>query len=725
MTRFTLNLTFVFVFFCSCFVAQGQIVFYGLTDNPALFNSMNTAGQRNLISESRVVIIPADSQQVCINRPDIGTFDTLTLESSLPGDLQVKIIDNCITIYASADAATGTYDLDFLYTAFSGATLNYTVKVEVTQPIGLPFFDDFAYADKYPDPARWVDKDVFINNTMAEMPPSIGVATFDGLNSNGTPYGGSFGRADFLTSAYIDLSTVPSSDPVYLSFYLQPKGKTFNHQQRDSIVVEFKNANGQWETAASYKGIDPSNPSTYVPPFSYYSIQVDPRFYYSGFQFRFVNYNYRLGVYSTWHLDYVKLIANQVPTKNQMDIAFTDPPNGMLKTYSAIPYKQLSGFESAELSDQTKIRLFNHFLEVPEDLSNPRLTIDELTTGTPVLDKELVNSVPQLNPPAGFNAFDNPFDPSDIAVKLPSIPSGKLPLVFRTQYHFDQDQEVAYLEANNTAMTKTEVGYVLAYDDGSAELNIAAEANNSVKSQIAVKYHLNVGDTLKAVQIHFPRLYDDVSHQLFNLKVWIGSLKEEPDYYYQLQRPIYTDAIYDTLQGFTTYPLVNDLTKEPTPLYIPPGDFYIGWQQFSVSTTGQYIPVGFDRNYEGGEALTYYKSTGDWKPLSELSTSPLLKGIPMIRAKFQDAWLTSKTHANPTKELTVYPNPVQSTLFIKDNEETAGLLTYQIFDYAGKLVSSGKYKDNISVAGLLPGVYVLVVKGINASKVSRTKFVKF
>jgi hypothetical protein len=118
-------------------------------------------------------------------------------------------------------------------------------------------------------------------------------------------------------------------------------------------------------------------------------------------------------------------------------------------------------------------------------------------------------------------------------------------------------------------------------------------------------------------------LYDDVSHQLFNIKVWIGSLKEEPDYY-PLQRPIYADAIYDTLQGFTTYPLVNDLTQEPTPLYLPPGDFYIGWQQFSVSSTGQFIPVGFDRNYEGGEALTYYKSTGDWKPLTELTT-PVIK----------------------------------------------------------------------------------------------------
>jgi hypothetical protein len=54
----------------------------------------------------------------------------------------------------------------------------------------------------------------------------------------------------------------------------------------------------------------------------------------------------------------------------------------------------------------------------------------------------------------------------------------------------------------------------MAYDDGTAELNIAAEANNSTKSQIAVKFHLNEGDSLRAIQFHFPRLFDDVSKQL-------------------------------------------------------------------------------------------------------------------------------------------------------------------------------------------------------------------
>lgn len=725
MIRFSLRIFFFALILLIGIDSGAQVVYYGLTENPALFSGKQVSGQRNLISDSRVVVMPSDSQRLCINRPDIGTFDTLVLNhsSGYPG-IDVQITDNCIVFHAQQDVTPGDYEYSFNYTTYSGNTLDYRVILSVVEPIGLPFFDDFAYNDKYPDQNKWVDKDVFINNTMGENPPSVGVATFDGLNSNGTPYGGGFGRADYLTSTYIDLSGIPTKDPVFLSFYLQPKGKTYNHQLRDSIELEFKNDAGVWEKIVAYKGIDPSFPTTYVPPFEYHSIQLDPKYFYKGFQFRFVNYNYRLGVYSTWHLDYVKLIANQLPTLNQQDIAFIDPPNKILKTYSAIPYRQLAGFENEELTDITKIRLYNHFLEVAEDLGNPRLHIVELTTGKEIYSGQLVNTVPQLNPPAGPNAFDNPFDPQLISGAVAAVPAGNLPLIFRTKYHFDQDQEVSYLEENNTVTADSEVGYVMAYDDGSAELNIAAEANNSVKSQIAVKFHLNAGDTLRAVQFHFPRLYDDVAHQLFNLKVWVGSLKEEPDYYYQLQRPVYADTYYDTLQGFTTYPLVNDLTQELTPLYIPPGDFYIGWQQFSVSSSGQFIPVGFDRNYEGGEALTYYKSTGDWKPMTELTTSPLLKGIPMIRAKFQDAWKTSATGQSPKAEFSVFPNPVSGMLNIRGIENIPDHATYRIINITGKVVLTGDVRKQIDTDRLVEGIYFLSIRDGAGKNLGNAKFIK-
>ncbi len=727
MIRFSL---FVFIIFCSfSFSIQlnAQVVFSNLTDNPAL--SINDGlEERDYISSQRIVLIAGDTQTVCIVRPDLDLFDTLIyVQGGVSTNFEVRTAFNCITINALEDASTEVATLSFQYITASGVILDYKVYLEIAEPLNLPFFDDFSYNSKVPDPDLWVDRNVFVNNTMALEPPSIGVATFDGLNSNGTPYGGGFSRADYLTSTHIDLSVVNTNDIVYLSYFLQPKGNTYNHQLRDSIEIEFKKTDGTWVKAASHKGIDPSYPSSYIPPFQQYSIIVDQKYWHNGFQFRFVNYNYRQGIYSTWHLDYVKMAVNQIPSLNLNDIAFVTPPSRLLKSYSAIPYKQLHGYENEELANTTEIQIYNHFLENPEDIFNTKLIIEELTTGTLILEKELVNTVPQLNPAVGLNKFVNPFDVSQIAEEIASVPAGQLPLIFRTTYSYDQDQEIPALKRNNTTSSLTEVGYTMAYDDGTAELNIAAEANNSIKSQIAVKFHLNEGDSLRAVQFHFPRLFDDVSKQLFNIKVWVGDLNHEiADYTYQLQKPIYADGLFDTLQGFTTYPLVDDLQNNiPKPLYIPAGDYYIGWQQFTVSSTGQYIPVGFDRNYIGGEFLTFYKSSGDWQSLDQLSTSPLLKGIPMVRAKFQNSLLTSKTDdLKSIAEINFYPNPTTGLISIDKTRELPAGSRYIVYNAIGNKVLSGTIKQDIDLSSFSGNLFYVHITGPDGSVLGLSKILK-
>ena len=78
----------------------------------------------------------------------------------------------------------------------------------IPDSIDLPFIDDFSYAGPYPDRNLWLENKVFINTTMAFNPPSVGVATFDGINYNGKPYGqqGEYGTGDTLTSNFINLS---------------------------------------------------------------------------------------------------------------------------------------------------------------------------------------------------------------------------------------------------------------------------------------------------------------------------------------------------------------------------------------------------------------------------------------------------------------------------------------------------------------------------------------
>ena len=60
-------------------------------------------------------------------------------------------------------------------------TPSYSLKKQV---INLPFADDFNQTSYFPENSRWTDNDVFVNNTYPINPPTIGVATFDGLNSS-------------------------------------------------------------------------------------------------------------------------------------------------------------------------------------------------------------------------------------------------------------------------------------------------------------------------------------------------------------------------------------------------------------------------------------------------------------------------------------------------------------------------------------------------------------
>src|ERR1700727_1979288 len=52
----------------------------------------------------------------------------------------------------------------------------------------LPFLDDFSKPSTFPDTAIWINGGVFTNYTYPTSPHTLGVATFDGVNSYGLPY---------------------------------------------------------------------------------------------------------------------------------------------------------------------------------------------------------------------------------------------------------------------------------------------------------------------------------------------------------------------------------------------------------------------------------------------------------------------------------------------------------------------------------------------------------
>ena len=103
--------------------------------------------------------------------------------------------------------------------------------------LSLPFWDDFSQIARdtlgfpTPDTLRWTPEstNVRINTGLAINPPTVGVASFDGVDARGRPYnpaGAEGVLSDSLESRPINLAAVPEAErnTVYLSFFLATTG---------------------------------------------------------------------------------------------------------------------------------------------------------------------------------------------------------------------------------------------------------------------------------------------------------------------------------------------------------------------------------------------------------------------------------------------------------------------------------------------------------------------
>ncbi|MEM6726309.1 MAG: T9SS C-terminal target domain-containing protein, partial [Bacteroidota bacterium] len=195
--------------------------------------------------------------------------------------------------------------------------------VKSTKNLNLPFFDDFSNGDPFPDVGKWQEPYVYVNPGLGLNPPSIGVASFDGLDGQGVPYGTSYGGSDTLTSQAIELGSFSAGDNIFLSFYVQAKGVGDKPEAADSLVLEFLNSAGSWVTIEQFAGLS-GVPNTFIPDFSYHSYPVTSvEFLHDNFQFRFRNYSNRTGFIDIWNIDYVYLDRNRSELDQSLpDLAF-------------------------------------------------------------------------------------------------------------------------------------------------------------------------------------------------------------------------------------------------------------------------------------------------------------------------------------------------------------------------------------------------------------------
>jgi len=590
---------------------------------------------------------------------------------------------------------------------------SFNISINIITPPSreLPFFDDFSNGGPYPIDSLWLDDRVWVNNELAHEPPSIGVATFDGIGSNGTPYGGGYGPSDILTSTYINLSNNSPNDDVNLSFYLSPKGLGYPPTAMDSFKVEFKLQDGTWEEVdgrvADYIEFNSIPFPGVLDKIGFGNINVipldDPDYYHDQFQFRFINNCNRVGIQYVWHLDYVRLSDNVIDDNGSLnDIAFTKTPSLILKNYNHMPFTQFELNPSDEIQDDVSIELFNHF-DVPRSLTNnSTMSVDDrISNQNLYLDQNFI--------PGGVGEIPDNFDPnSRFAGNIPaplssniSIPPGANEMELVTSYSYLLNEEflidTAIILNNNVSRTNYITDF-FGYDDGSAEVAIKMDEEGA---SIASEFELNVGDELKGFEIYFPRFGNGQSSgEEFIVKVFLGSLNSDPIYTSEEIEVIFPDQFGPSVAAFTQYRLLDE-NELPISIDIPQGKMFFAIEQ---ANNGELIYVGFDLNSDQFQSKQFFLNTNSlqWVPQSG-------PGAYMIRPVFGEDLppATSVESVKNVIEFEIFPNPAQNELNIKTFE---GNYDFTVYDIYGREVLIGALDKSIDVSTLADGLYYFQLK---------------
>lgn len=607
----------------------------------------------------------------------------------------------------------------------------YTFSFRIERPnIDLPFFDDFSREALRPDAMLWQDEDVLINRSFAQAPPSIGVATFDAVNSRGRPYsvpGNAYSPRDYLTSAAINMAGVNNAT---LTFYVQPRGLGDRPEQQDALVLQFLQQNGEWQTIWEMEGLSSGESNCSEQAFTGHRIPIDPAYSFDGFQFRFYNISNQVGALDHWHLDYVK-IDNQFTELNLNDIALNEEPSSIIAPYLAMPYRQLIAAGEELLNTQLEVGVWNHaspnpFLpatastyRIVEDNTNTTLlndinfgSLDAIPAAAPFIGQE---NIDQLGGGL-FNAY------RDALFGLPN--NGKEKYRVSTEYKLDGSSSTfveittpgigPWTAANNQARYTTVFNDYYAYDDGTAELAMQALPGQTVVQA----FRAYVPDRLNGISIRLPRTIASTTNQRIRLVVYLGELDEDSQADYAMEvNPIYPEDFYrDSLQGFTSYAF-------PEPIDLPVGDFYIGWQQ--INDCIDCVTVGLDRS-QIIPNTRFFNNGGAWFPFDGCATGaimirPLVGNSPVLETNVEEIGKEQqKTFA------TVFPNPARQIAHIRLHDgHQLQQIRWSLYHLNGQLITQAHGQNQIQLHQLPAGVYLLQIHDTEKGVMQQQKLIVY
>ncbi|TXF90902.1 T9SS type A sorting domain-containing protein [Neolewinella aurantiaca] len=678
-----------------------------------------------------------------------GQIDIPFPDGDLPGGATCRTLEACATGYEGRGQdfyfLTGQHDGNEVRYRAAGldgvdqvcVTLcnsfgicdTYTAGLSINvAPVDLPFFDDFAYEGVRPNPLLWQDDDVLINRNFAQDPPSIGVATFDGIDVTGQPYEGGSGGSRTVVRDYLTSAPVNAQDAIgtTLTFFLQPRGFGNRPETQDSFLVEFLDVDGNWNTVYQKEGTLNTVPNNQPLPFEPVLLDVPDEYLYNGFQFRFSSKSSEQGAVDMWHLDYVKLDTR--PTR-PVDLALRELPPFILENYTSMPLRHLQA-GGEDLLESTLSISFQNLGEGENDAVTVTGATSLISIGGYVPGSTpSPNTAAILSPDVfGTGEIDeNEFGPGEQTDRTTDFASigGLYSLMVNNllnqadpasaykvdmSYFFDVVGETTnYLPEiaeNNSLVRTTCFDNYMAYDDGTAEVSIEGGEGTTIVQQ----YEAFVADELLGVQIRIPRVLGSLGSQQLKLVIYTG--EGQPDelvaeYDFDIR---YAETYFqDSLQGYTTYIF-------PDVVSLDAGTFYVGWEQQNAD---RFIGVGFDRN-NSPENVQWFDSGNGFMPLSGTTTGaimirPLLSGFEGFPTSVAD-----RTDADALVD--VFPNPTNGTLHLRARQTVSTSLSYRLFSLTGAVVGAGQVNETIELGHLPAGIYMLEVT--DGAAASRHKIVR-
>ena len=547
-------------------------------------------------------------------------------------------------------------------------------RTAVVDTIVLPFEDDFSRPGMYPYEGLWLDSSVFVNTNYPDNPYTIGVATFDGLNQYGVPHNPAATQdsiGDNLTSKPIDLGVLVGDTSVWISFFYQAGGLGDVPETADSIVLQFRDTGGVWNTVWAMPGRSDT-------AFQRANIRIlDAKYFYRGFQFRFYNIATINGNRDHWHIDYVILKNGTTANSAINDNAHVYPHLSLLNEFTSMPYPHYKSL-GAQMSSAMKTSLADSIYTLDYGVTSitPELTISQF--GSSIFSTNLGGPITTN----GSNLYTPYSFPSNFTFPIQSTDS--VDFLVKSFFPFTGAFSNRF---NDTSYFTQHLNNYYAYDDGTAEVGYGLTGNTDV--QIAYKFDVKMRDTLVGAQIYFNPVGIDVSNTLFQLIAWssvdvAGNSDTRIHTTYDLKPGVNT-----SINGFKTF--IFD-----APLVVDPGTIFIGIEQNEPAT--QY-GIGLDRNTDSRSKM-YYHLDGFWRQ-SNIQGSWMIR--PIFGARYP--FTVGVSEASYSFDFSIYPNPASEkiTIELPFNKKSK----VQIINVVGEVILEEEITSSktISIENIASGIY--------------------